>query len=291
MPCSLRVRAPRPRGGRFHGTSPGSAGRWPASPGNRAWRRVCGPAARAPRERQRRALFPACPGTEAAGWTLPRNEPRERGPPARIPGEPRLAARVRAGGPRSQGAPTSCLVPCVSGHRGRGVDASAERAPGARAAGPHPRGTAPGGACAGRRPALPGSANVVPCSLRVRAPRPRGGRFHGTSPGSTGRWPASPGNRAWRRVCGPAARAPRERQRRALFPACPGTEAAGWTLPRNEPRERGPPARIHGEPRLAARVRAAGPRSRRGPTMGLPFPAGTRLVTDSVGRAQAPELA
>ena len=28
---------------------PGSAGRWPASPGRRAWRRGCGPAARAPR--------------------------------------------------------------------------------------------------------------------------------------------------------------------------------------------------------------------------------------------------
>ena len=53
-----------------HGTSPGTAGRWPASPGSRAWRRGCGPAARGPGEHQRRALFPARPRTEAPGWTL-----------------------------------------------------------------------------------------------------------------------------------------------------------------------------------------------------------------------------
>ena len=43
------------------------------------------------------------PGAGAPGWTLARNEHRERGPLARIPGEPRLAARMRASGPRSQG--------------------------------------------------------------------------------------------------------------------------------------------------------------------------------------------
>ena len=38
-------------------------------------------------------------------------EPRERGPLARIPGEPRLAARKRASGPRSRRGPTPRRVP------------------------------------------------------------------------------------------------------------------------------------------------------------------------------------
>ena len=45
---------------------------------------------------------------------------------------------------------------------------------GARAAGPHPRGTAPSGADAGQRPALPARTNAVPCSLASASQRPPG---------------------------------------------------------------------------------------------------------------------
>ena len=167
------------------------------------------------RKRGQRPIVPCASGQRSAGLNTRVERPlgaRAAGP---SPGQPRLAARhMRAGGPRSRRAPTPCLVPWACAHRSPGANARVERALGPRAAGPHPAGEPRLTARhAGQRPAVPASTNAVPCSLGLRAPEPRGERSRGTSPGSAGRWPASPG-----------------------------------------------------EPRLAARMRAGGPHSRRAPT-------------------------
>ena len=142
---------------------------------------------------------------------------RERGPLARIPGEARRAARMRASGPRSPQGPTPRLVSSRPRAGDRRVPFSHGTTLGARAAGPHPRGGAPGGADAGRRPALPARTNTAPCSFASACRRPPGSLLVWNDPGSAGRRPASPGARAQRRGCGPAARAPGKDQHRALF--------------------------------------------------------------------------
>ena len=188
-----RAAGPLPRG-----TAPGGAdaGQRPALPATNAAPRALASAGR----RLPGSLLPWNGNLGSAGrW------------PA-FPGEPRLAARMRAGGPRSR-RPTPRLVPSRPRpgdrrvHYRRGTTTL-----GAPAASPFPRGTAPGGADAGQRPALPARTNAVPLFPRVRGPATAG-----------------------------------------------FTTAVEW-----QPWERGPLARFPGEPRLAARMRASGPRSRRG---------------------------
>ncbi len=56
-------------------------------------------------------LFPRVSGPGAARFPTRMEQPWERGPLARIPGIPRLAARMRAGGPRSPDDQRRALFP------------------------------------------------------------------------------------------------------------------------------------------------------------------------------------
>ena len=197
----------RPGGRRVthsHGTSPGSAGRWPASPGSRAWRR--GMRAGRPRSRRGPTLRLVPSRRRPGGRRVTHSHGTSPGSAGRWPASPGSRAwrrGMRAGRPRSRRGPTLRLVPSRRRPGGRRVRYS--------------HGTSPGSA--GRWPASPGS-RAWRRGMRAGRPRSRrgptlrlvpsrrrpGGRrvthSHGTSPGSAGRWPASPGSRAWRRARG-----------------------------------------------------------------------------------------
>ena len=129
----------------------------PLSPGNRAWRRGCGPAARAPGGPTQCRCSLASAGRRLPGSLLPWNgNLGSAGRWPAFPGEPRLAARMRARRPTPRLVPSHPRAGDCRVHYCRGMATL-----GARAAGPLSRGTAPGGADAGQRPALPARTKVV----------------------------------------------------------------------------------------------------------------------------------
>ena len=219
---------------------PGSAGRRPASPGSRAWRRGCGRAARAPGEEQRRAWFLRARGPAAPGSLLPWNrsqaiEDRRVSGPAFDNSDDRGRLRARGARAAVAASPGSRAWRRGCGRAARAPGEEQRRAWFLRVRGP----AAPGSllpwnrsqAIEDRRVSGPAFDNSHDRG-RLRAPwergpparaapdragRPRSRRGRLRARGARAAVAASPGSRAGRRGCGRAARAPGEEQRRAWF--------------------------------------------------------------------------
>ena len=255
-----------------HGTAPGSAGRWPASPGTAPGGAECGPAVRAPGAADAAGCSLASAARRRPGSLFAWNSPGERGPLARIPGN---RARRRECGPavRAPGAADAAGCSLASAARRRPGSLFAWNSPGERG----PLARIPGNRAWRREcgPAVrgPGAADAAGCSLASAARRRPGSLFAWNSPGDRGPLARIPGNRAWRRGMRASGPRSRRRRRRGLFPRLRGAMPAGFSVRMEQPRERGPSARIPGNRAWRRGMRASGPRS---PTTTHPTARSTR---------------